>query len=161
MIIKSRCGKDILIDSWNYDWASQFTWHVNNHGYPISQFMKNGRYTRILLHKLVARDVENNSDIDHINRNKLDAREINLRKATRSQNIANSAGQKRRRSKYKGVSYCKRDGLYKAQVCCNYKRYFLGRFDTEEQAALAYNKKSLELFGEFSYQNNIEQEVKT
>ncbi len=35
------------------------------------------------------------------------------------------------------------------------KSRYLGRFDTQEQAALAWNEKAKELYGEFAYQNIV------
>ena len=92
--------------------------------------------------------------LDHINRNKSDNRIYNLRKCNGSQNNINSLPYKNR--KYKGIYFEKRCGKYQAQIQHNYKRYFLGRFDTPEAAARAYNAKALELFGEFAYLNEVE-----
>lgn len=36
------------------------------------------------------------------------------------------------------------------------KRYYLGSFDTEKEAAEAYNKKVIDVFGEFAKLNVIE-----
>jgi len=92
-------------------------------------------------------------EIDHINHNKSDNRICNLRECTRSQNRANTLP--RGRCKYKGV--CLNGNKYQAQICHNNKQYFLGRFDTPELAALAYNAKAIELHGEFAYLNEVDQ----
>ena len=91
--------------------------------------------------------------IDHINRNPSDNRLSNLRECTVSQNLANVKGHGK--NKYKGVSYYKRNKKYLSQIMCHYKRYYLGSFKTPEAAALAYNKKALELFGEFACLNEV------
>jgi len=94
-------------------------------------------------------------ELDHINHNKSDNRICNLRECTRSQNRANTLPHKNR--KYKGIYFDKRCGKYRVQIGHNNKLYYLGRFDTPELAARAYNAKALELFGEFAYLNEVDQ----
>ena len=45
---------------------------------------------------------------------------------------------------------------YRASIVKNRKKYNLGSYPTPELAALAYNKKAKELFGEFALLNEIE-----
>ena len=93
-------------------------------------------------------------ELDHINRNKSDNRICNLRECSSSENGANRESY--RVGKYKGVCFCKRHKKYLSQIGYNNKLYFLGYFDTPELAALAYNAKALELYGEFAYLNEVE-----
>lgn len=60
---------------------------------------------------------------------------------------------KNKTSQYNGV---RRSGKkWQALIRKNYETIMIGRFDTEQEAALAYNMKALELFGEFAYLNKI------
>jgi len=59
-------------------------------------------------------------------------------------------------SKYKGVHYEKSRNKYQSSIKINGKRYFLGRYSNEKDAAIAYNKKSLETYGEFANLNIID-----
>jgi hypothetical protein len=89
--------------------------------------------------------------VDHKNHDTLDNRRCNLRICTRSQNQANAL--KRPNSRFKGL---KRAGKkWKAEIQCDKRTYSLGTFDNEIQAALAYNKKAMELFGEFACLNKV------
>jgi AP2-like factor, euAP2 lineage len=59
---------------------------------------------------------------------------------------------------YKGVIYIKNKTMDKWRACIkiNGKRISLGRYLTEKEAAIAYNKKAIELFGEFACLNSID-----
>ena len=84
--------------------------------------------------------------LDHINGNKADNRIENLREATCSQNGGNRRPDKGRR--FKGV---RRVPSGRFVATCNAK--YVGSFDSEEEAARAYDKRAAELFGEFANLN--------
>jgi hypothetical protein len=95
---------------------------------------------------------ESTTEIDHKNRNRSDNRIDNLRPCTRIQNLINSGP---KRGGYKGVSLCGQTGRWVAQIGVGYKNIKIGRFDTPEQAALAYNEAALTHFGEFAFLNEV------
>jgi hypothetical protein len=90
--------------------------------------------------------------IDHINQNRADNHLKNLRVATRSQNLANQKS-KRGSSKFKGVSFFKQTKRWEAYIKKDGKRYHLGFFKSEEDAARAYDEVAIEKFKEFAYIN--------
>jgi group I intron endonuclease len=59
-------------------------------------------------------------------------------------------------SQYIGVGFCKSLSKWRARICLNGKSIALGNFNNEIDAALAYNAKSFELFGEEAILNEIE-----
>ena len=86
--------------------------------------------------------------IDHINGNRTDNRIANLRLATRSQNAVNSRAPSKAKSGLRGVY--KMYNKYGSYVCFNYKKLWLGLFDTPEEAHAAYCMKRRELFGDYA-----------
>jgi hypothetical protein len=68
--------------------------------------------------------------LDHINHNKTDNRISNLRNVTQQQNTFNN--------KAKGYCYDKRSGKYESYIKINYKKIYLGKFNTEQEAREAY-----------------------
>jgi len=51
------------------------------------------------------------------------------------------------------VSWHKSNSKWSARIRCDRKFYNLGEFDNQMEAAMAYDDKAVELFGEFAYLN--------
>ena len=58
-------------------------------------------------------------------------------------------------SKYKGVYWFKARMLWRARCYKNKQCYFLGDFKSEKEAALAYDKEAMRLFGDQSLTNQM------
>lgn len=76
--------------------------------------------------------------IDHIDGDSLNNRIENLRAVTRSQNAQNCSKRPKNTSGYKGVYWRKKEQVWSAQITVDYKCKNLGRFETKEEAYLAY-----------------------
>jgi hypothetical protein len=57
-------------------------------------------------------------------------------------------------SKYKGVSRTK-SGRWAAHICTNRRSVYIGTYDCEHEAAIAYNAAASAAFGEFSFLNAV------
>jgi hypothetical protein len=134
---------DILNDLLKYNWYCLKQRHKY---YPVAYI--SGK--TVLLHRYLLKITDSNIHIDHKNNNTLDARLQNLRIATRSQNLFNQI--RINRYLYKGV-YPTRSKKFDAKITQNKKTIHLGAYNTAEQAAEIYDKKALELFGEFANLN--------
>ena len=95
-------------------------------------------------------------EADHCDLNPLNNKRDNLRKATSKQQKQNQGKKfsKKTKSIYKGVSKIP-TGKWLASIVVDCKNIILGRFEKEEDAAIAYNYKAIELFGEFAKLNII------
>jgi hypothetical protein len=56
-------------------------------------------------------------------------------------------------SGYNGVYWDKQNKKWRAHITYQNRKYHIGCFDDPVEAGKAYDKKALELFGEFAYLN--------
>jgi hypothetical protein len=96
---------------------------------------------------------------DFANLNKIEEEIINEEDNLRLLRVINGDKSKIKKSncssKYFGVSYHKRHGKFLASIKKDGKQQHIGSFENEIEAALAYNKKAIELYGENANLNNI------
>ena len=97
---------------------------------------------RICWYMFTGKDPSENV-VDHINGDKSDNRFKNLRACSQWGNSVNRRG-------VKGYTFCKFSGRWKAQLRVKGKRINLGRFNTKEEAAAAYQEAATAYFGEFA-----------
>lgn len=103
------------------------------------------------LHRLIMGEPEG-LEVDHRNGDGLDNRRQNLRVATHAQNLANQRLSAANTSGFKGVSFdrTRPNKPWAAYIKHGGRKLFLGRHETREAAAAAYDAKARELFGEFA-----------
>lgn len=127
-----------------------YRWYLDNSGYVRSKYDRN-KY--VFLHRIIL-NLPDNKFTDHINNNKLDNRNENLRICTKAENNRNAGIQVNSATGYTGVNLDKRRNKYRAYIKFNKKQIFLGYFNTIEDAAKVREQAEREYFKDFSYKRH-------
>lgn len=93
--------------------------------------------------------------IDHADGDKTNNKISNLRSVTSQQNSFNTRPHKDGSSRYKGVTWNKRNSKWVSRICKDGKTKFIGHYIDEVDAAKAYNKFAKEFFGEHCWLNDV------
>ena len=122
--------------------------------YAGAMDLRDGVRVALRLHReVMGLPVGDHRQVDHVNGNGLDNRRRNLRVATAGQNLANKASREGSLSKYKGVSPNRGRSKWVARITVDGRTTFLGTFDDETTAALAYDQAAIEAWGHFARPN--------
>lgn len=131
-------AEDAPLEAGGYWWAGSYA--KNDFGY---------------LHRHIAAEIwgpiPRGIFVDHIDGDPLNCRRHNLRLVTPAQNAANSAS-RGGKSKHRGV-FAGRNGRWASQISKAGVRLHLGTFDTEDEAAMAYDTAAADIHGEFARRN--------
>jgi hypothetical protein len=111
---------------------------------------KKMRNTHIIWTIMKGNKVPSGYQVDHKDRDRLNDKWDNLRLVTPSQNCHNATIRKDNKSGYKGVSFYKQSGTWRAVVNLNGKQYSAGYHATAELAFEAICIKRNELHGEYA-----------
>jgi len=139
-------GKEALIDDCDCDLAS-LKWYAHHDGqgryYATLSSSEKKTMHRIVLARIIGRELSRKELCDHINRDTLDNRRGNLRLANCSQNRMNARKSAKKNSIpssiYKGVYWCKEKRRWRAHVYAHGHWIILGYFQDEKEAAHAYD----------------------
>lgn len=141
-------GKSAIIDDEDFDVLGHYNWHAhfNNKTWYAARYDPIRNY--VYLHREIMGFPS--GKVDHKNRDGLDCRRENLRLADSTQNNANQGRHRSiMSSQFKGVYWDK--SRQKWRACIDSKH--LGRFSSEVEAALAYDRAALRQWGEFACTN--------
>lgn len=112
-------------------------------GYLGIALCKNGKAKTYKIYRLIAEHFIDNPNnypcVDHIDRDRTNNSISNLRWTTQQINCRNKTKKNNCSSTYRGVYFNKEKQKWQSQIRNN-KRICVGRYDTELEAAIAYNK---------------------
>lgn len=143
---------DIIFDKYNIN--KVFTWDGKGGILVYVNLWHKNQY----LHRMIL-EYFGPLHVDHKDRNPFNNQKNNLRIATPTQNCANSGKRSSNWSQFKGVRKRDNKNYYEACITIKGKYIYLGSYKTQKEAALAYDKKALEIHGEFAVLN-FPEEVK-
>lgn len=145
--IALKGGGIAKVDDADFSFLNQFTWRLKK------RKGKNSVYAvcEMPMHALLNPGFEMT---DHRDNDGLNNQRENLRACSNSQNQANKPKPRHNTSGFKGVSFRPtRSNRFYAAIGFGGRRIHIGSFLTAEEAARAYDKKAIELFGPFAQLN--------
>ena len=154
-------GKVALVDDDMYEYLNQWKWYASgSHGkfYARRNLRINKKYLGcILMHRLIVKNTDSKMHTDHFNGDTLDNRKENLRICTASENLRNRKKHYNNKSGYKGVGKYDNNKLkFRSYITYEKKRVHIGYYNTEKEAARAYNEAAIKYHGEFANLNKID-----
>lgn len=143
-------GDIASVDDDDFNTLNKFRWHRLKNGKTIYATRKkcdqNGIWKNEYMHHMILSPTGKH-EIDHIDGNGLNNQKSNLRFVTHRQNLQNRHPDQKL-SRFPGVTWCKRDKKWKAQIRFLGKNKHLGNFKDELEAATAYRVACKVLTGE-------------
>jgi len=144
-------GKYAIVDAEDYPALAKYKWHaqIRKDGKVCYAVRNRGRKT-IMMHRQIMEPPEG-MVVDHINHNGANNRRCNLRVCTQAENTRNKRCFTTGESQYRGVT--PQGDKWQAAVSHEGRTHYVGIYDTEIEAAMARDRKAIELAGEFAVLN--------
>ncbi len=148
-----------ILDEEDYYRLRKYKWVVYGNGnsgqnlYAVRlKLIRPHKTTLVSMHREIMQPKDGRF-VDHRNCKSLDNRRSNLRFATRAENMRNRRKRRNASSEFVGVHFYKPQGNWSCSILHNGKRIWLGRYDSEIEAAKTYDKAAKKYHGEFARLN--------
>ena len=142
-------GKVALVDDQDHEMLMQWKWAATEHHggkfYAKTNYtLPDGKKTVLYMHRVIMKPLTGQV-VDHADHDGLNNQRANLRVTSQMNNRRYQRNVRANKTGFKGV---KVEGKrFAALICANYKTHRVGSFSTAEEAARAYDKAALEMFG--------------
>jgi len=140
-------GYYTYVDATDYEWLSRWKWHLQN-GYAV----RREKNKLVFMHREIMQPPPG-MVVDHKSHNKLDNTRDSLLVCTQQENCFNRSKRNGSCSRFHGVTYSKSMHKWVARITFQGRRFHLGGFVKEGEAARAYDRAAVELLGEFARVN--------
>lgn len=142
--IKITKGFYTKVDDEDFIYLCKFRWFYNcGYAARVIPFIGNKRKQKIIYMHREILETPSGYETDHINRDRLDNRKINLRVCKHTANMLNQNLHNNNRSGYAGVVWNKKCNKWQSQIKCNYKTIYLGLFDDIKEAIQVRKEKEI------------------
>lgn len=148
---KKNPGLVALVDDEDFESISKWKWYASKRGQTFYALRTDNKARKVIrMHRQIL-GLPDAQFVDHKDHDGLNNQKYNLRLATNKQNCANR--KRKNTGKYVGVTRI--NDRYFSCIKKAGKLFRLGMFDTAIDAAIAYNKKAVQLHGEFASLNKV------
>lgn len=154
-------GYVALVDDEDFEYLNQFRWHVEIRREHCIYAVRNTYFregvekrSSVKMHREIMKP-DNGMTIDHIDHNGLNNQKSNLRICTNRDNAKNRlpSSNKKYKGVYRKISKYTGEIFIYANIKHGEKLIHIGKFYSDIDAAMAYDIKAIEFFGEFAYLN--------
>ncbi len=158
-IINLTQNKVTLVDDADYNWLNQWKWctiKTKRGFYAVRGFTvcKNKQILIYMHRQILGLKYGDKKQGDHQDHSTLNNQRCNLRICTSQENTFNSRGRQNSFSQFKGVCWHSSNKKWIASIRLNKKLKHLGYFDSEKDAAEAYDKAAKKYHKEFACLNH-------
>lgn len=150
--LTTNTNNEFFIDADDYDKIKDYCWieHVLSNGYHALEARDRETGKNIRMHWIIV-----GKQYDHEDRNPLNNRKYNLRKATQKDNARNISMHKNNTSGVMGVFWHKKNNTWIAEIGVDNDLIYLGSFISKKDAITARLSAESKYFGEFAPQRHL------